>query len=97
MTYYILLNRFTDQGARTGKDLPARIRAAQKETEKHGGKLTVYATFGEYDTVSMLEAPNDEAAFSIISNIVSLGNVKTTTLKAFTLEQIEKMLSGKPS
>jgi|SRR5689334_9288076 uncharacterized protein with GYD domain len=97
MTYYILLNKFTDQGARTGKDLPARIREAQKEAEKHGSKLTVYTTFGEYDTVSMLEAPNDETAFSIISNIVSLGNVKTTTLKAFTLEELEKMLSGKPS
>lgn len=97
MQHYICLNKFTDQGARTGKDLPMRIRAAQKEAEKLGGKLTVYTTFGEYDTISMLEAPSDEAALVFVSNIASLGNVKTITLKAFTLEELEKIMSGKPS
>ncbi len=97
MPHYILLNKFTDQGARTGKDLPMRIREAQKEAEKVGGKLTVYTTFGEYDTVSMLEAPNDETALVFVSNVVSLGNVKSITMKAFTLEELEKILSSKSS
>jgi uncharacterized protein with GYD domain len=38
----------------------------------------------------------NETALCFVSNLVSLGNVKTTMLKAFTLEELEKMLSGKP-
>ncbi len=60
MPHYIILNNSTDQGARPGKDIQMRSRAAQKEAEKVGGKLTTYLTFGEYDTVGILEVPNDE-------------------------------------
>lgn len=97
MPYYILLNKLTDQGAKAGKDIPMRVRAAQKEAEKFGGKVTFYLTFGEYDTVGILEAPNDQAALAFVSNLVSLGNVRTMTLKAFTMEEAEKIMSGKPS
>jgi uncharacterized protein with GYD domain len=95
MPYYILLNKLTDQGAKTGKDIPMRVRAAQKEAEKLGGKVTFYLTFGEYDTVGILEAPNDQAALAFVSNLVSLGNVRTMTLKAFTMEEAEKIMSSK--
>ncbi len=78
-------------------DVPKRSRAAQQEAEKLGGKLTLYLTFGEYDTVGILEAPNDEAALTFVSTLVSLGNVRTATLKAFTLEEVEKTIGGKPS
>lgn len=97
MPYYILLNKLTDQGAKAGKDIPMRVRAAQKEAEKLGGKVTFYITFGEYDTVGILEAPNDQAALAFVSNLVSLGNVRTMTLKAFTMEEAEKIMRGKRS
>lgn len=97
MSTYIILNKLTDQGAKNVKDSPQRARAAQKEAEKFGGKLTTYYTFGEYDTVNILQAPSDEAALSFVSQLESLGNVRTTTLKAFTIEEAEKMISGKPS
>ncbi len=97
MPQYIILVKLTDQGARAPKDSPKSSRAAQKEAEKLGGKLTLYLTFGEYDAVGILEAPNDETALTFVSNIASLGNAKTITLKAFTLEEAEKIISGKPS
>lgn len=97
MPTYIIFNKLTDEGARKVKDSPNRSRAAQKEAEKLGGKLTIYYTFGEYITIGILEVPGDEAALSFVSNLQSLGNVMTSTLKAFTIEEAEKMISGKPS
>ncbi len=89
------MDKFTDQGARANKDAPTRIRAAQKEAERLGGKVTFYLTFGEYDTIGMLEAPNDEVALSFASYLASLGNIRTMTLKAFTVEEAEKILGRK--
>jgi uncharacterized protein with GYD domain len=95
MPRYILLDKFTDQGAKGIRDSPTRIRAAEKEAEKLGCKVTFYLTFGEYDTIGMLEAPNDEAVLSFASYLAGLGNIKTMTLKAFTVDEVEKILSRK--
>lgn len=94
MPSYIILIKLTDQGAKNVKDSPNRVRAAQMEAEKLGGKFTTYFTFGEYDTVNILEAPSDEAALAFVSQLSSLGNARTTTLKAFTIEEAEKTISG---
>jgi uncharacterized protein with GYD domain len=90
--YYFILFRFTEQGIRNVKDITKRATAARSEAEKIGGKLTLYWTFGEYDGVGILEAPNDEAAMEFELKLGSLGNVKTSTLKAFTEEEITRVL-----
>jgi uncharacterized protein with GYD domain len=97
MPYYVLLIKLTDQGARNVKDSPKRAQAAQEVAEKLGGKLTVYYTFGEYDIVCILEAPNDEAALAFEMKQASLGNIRTTTLKAFTLEEAGKVANSQIS
>jgi uncharacterized protein with GYD domain len=86
--YYIMLLRWTEQGITNFKDTTRRADAAKSEAERIGGKLTLYWTFGEYDLVGILEAPNDEAAMEFGLKVGSLGNVRTTTLKAFTEEEI---------
>ena len=86
--YYVMLLRWTEQGIRNFKDTTRRADAAKREAERIGGKLTLYWTFGEYDLVCILEAPNDEAAMEFGLKVGSLGNVRTTTLKAFTEEEI---------
>jgi uncharacterized protein with GYD domain len=50
-------------------------------------------TFGEYDGIGILEAPDDEAAMEFVLRVGSLGNVRTTTLKAFTEEGIGRVIS----
>jgi uncharacterized protein with GYD domain len=85
---YIMLLRWTEQGIRNFKDTTRRADAAKREAERIGGKLTLYWTFGEYDLVCILEAPNDEAAMEFGLKVGSFGNVRTTTLKAFTEEEI---------
>ena len=43
----------------------------------------VYLTLGEYDLVATIEAPSDEVCVSISLALGSLGNLRSTTLKAF--------------
>jgi|ERR671910_3712634 uncharacterized protein with GYD domain len=89
---YIMLIRWTDQGIRNAKDTTRRTDAAKSEAERIGGKIiAVYWTLGEYDIVGILEAPNDEAAMEFELKVGSLGNIRTTTLKAFTEEEIAKV------
>jgi uncharacterized protein with GYD domain len=66
--------------------------AAKSEAEKIGGKFTSYWTFGKYDGIGILEAPNDEAAMHFGLKVGSLGNIRTTTLRAFTEEEIASVL-----
>ena len=46
-----------------------------------------YYTFGEYDVVITIEAPNDETVMSLMLKAGSAGNVRTKTLKAFAAEE----------
>ena len=43
--------------------------------------------------VCILEAPNDEAAMEFGLKVGSLGNVRTTTLSAFTEEEIARVVN----
>jgi uncharacterized protein with GYD domain len=97
MSTYILLMKLTDQGAKTIKDAPKRAEAGMKAFEKMGGKvLGFYATLGEYDYVSIGEAPNDEVATAFSLALGSLGNVRTVSLKAFTLKEFTDIVSKVP-
>jgi uncharacterized protein with GYD domain len=90
--HYIILIRFTDQGIRNIKDTTRRADAIRSEAEKIGCKFTTYYwTFGEYDAIGILEAPNDEAAMEFGLKAGSLGNIRTRTLRAFTEEEIAKV------
>jgi uncharacterized protein with GYD domain len=65
--------------------------------EKSVGKLIGgYYTFGEYDVLLIIEAPNDEAVMSLMLKVGSPGNVKTKTLKAFTNEEGFKIIKNLP-
>jgi uncharacterized protein with GYD domain len=89
---YIILTRWTDQGIKNAKDTTRRAEAARSEAEKMGCKLTIYWTFGEYDAIAILEAPNDESAMEFELKVGSLGNIRTITLRAFTEEEIARVV-----
>ncbi len=93
MPHYILLINWTDQGVRNVKDSPKRAEAAKQAAEKAGGKLQIFYTMGQYDIVGIAEAPNDEAVLRLNLSLASLGNVRTTTLKAWTEEEAAKAIA----
>lgn len=95
MARYIVLTKFTDQGVRTVTESVKRARASVSTFEKFGSKKTAqYWTMGEYDIVTVLEAPDDETAMKGVLAVGKLGNVRTTTMRAFTAEEMEKVTSG---
>ena len=97
MATYISFLNFTEQGVKTIKDLPARIAAGRQAFEANGGKLlNYYLTLGAQDAVVVFEAPDDETVASIALATAGLGNLRTTSMRAFTEAEIPGILSKMP-
>ena len=92
MPKYVMLYNYTDQGIKTVKGSPDRIRRAAEGFEQLGGKLLdISLTMGQYDLVATFEAPDDETVARFALTLGSAGNVRTTTLRAFSLEEFERI------
>src|SRR5512143_2590276 len=97
MPNYVILIKLTDQGAKTIRDAPGRIEAGIKAFEKMGGKVIgFYAVMGEYDYVAVAEASSDEVATTFALALGTHGNVRTTTLRAYTKEEFAAMVKKLP-
>ncbi len=97
MPMYITLFNITEQGMKNIKDAPKRIEEGIKAAESIGGKLIgFYATMGEYDYISIGEAPSDEIHMTFLLGLGAQGYVRTKTLKAFTKEELGEMISKLP-
>ncbi|TPK86296.1 GYD domain-containing protein [Mesorhizobium sp. B2-4-12] len=84
MTTYIVLMNWTEQGAKNVRDSPKRLDAAKKQLGEMGGSFkSFYLTMGEFDMVSVVEAPDDAVLARFALMLGSGGSVKTRTLKAF--------------
>ena len=94
MPTYISLVNWTDQGIRDLKESPARAEAAAQLAERLGGKMVeLYWTVGPYDIVAIFEAPDDETATALQLTVGMRGSVRTTTLRAFDREEIERVIA----
>jgi uncharacterized protein with GYD domain len=97
LSHYILLINWTEQGINKIKESSDRYSSFKASVEKAGGKfIGGYYTFGEYDVVIIIEAPNDETVMSLMLKVGSAGNVRTKTLKAFTAEEGIKIIKDLP-
>ena len=93
MATYIMLVSFTDQGIQNIKDTPKRAEAFKEMARKLG--VTVkenYWTLGAYDVVITLEASDEEAVTALGLSVGALGNVRTQTLRAFSAEEMNRIL-----
>ena len=85
MASYIILINYTEQGIRNIKDSPQRADAARQALRDMGGDMKeLYLTMGAYDLVAVAEAPSDDVMAKFALTVGSLGNVRTTTLRAFS-------------
>jgi len=88
MATYILLSNLTDEGAKTIKEHPERIKEVNKEIEALGVKVTAqYAVLGPYDFVNIVEAPNNEAIARVSVELAARGSVKIQTLSAIPIDE----------
>lgn len=96
MATYISLLNFTDQGIRNVKDSPARLEAFRAMAEKLDVAVKgAYYTVGNYDIVIVTEG-TDEAAMAALLKVSSLGNVRTQTLRGFSVDEIKKIIGKIP-
>jgi uncharacterized protein with GYD domain len=87
MATYILLSNLTDEGAKTIKNNPGRIKEVNAELEKLGVKVTAqYATLGAYDFVNVVEAPDNLTVARVSAELGARGSVKITTLPAIAID-----------
>ena len=87
MPTYILLSTLTDEGAKTIKQNPGRIKEVNAELEKLGVRVTAqYATLGPYDFVNVVEAADNMTIARVSAELGSRGSIKITTLAAISVD-----------
>lgn len=92
MPTYIVLANFTEQGVRNFRDSPQRADAAASFMERLGGRMVdIHWTVGLYDLVVVVDAPDDETVSAMMLGIASQGNVRTTTMRAFSREEFTRV------
>ncbi len=93
MATYIMLSTLTDDGRKTLKANPARIKEVNKEIEAMGAKVVAqYAVLGPYDFVNVVEAPNNNAIAKISVELGSRGTVQFLTMPALPIDEFIKSL-----
>ena len=97
MPTYATLFRWTDQGIRAARDTVSRYEQARQGIEQGGGRLiSFYWTQGTYDGLAILEWPDEETATAFLLALGMQGNVRTETLRAFTAEEMQRILQKVP-
>ncbi len=95
MGIYIMISTLTDEGAKTIKERPERIREVNREVEAMGVKvLAQYAVLGPYDFINIVEAPDNETVARVSVELSSRGSVKIMTLPAIPIEDFIRRVKG---
>ena len=94
MATFITLGNFTDQGIRNIKDTTKRAEAFRAMAQKAGVTVKeLYYTMGQYDIVAIVEAPDEQTATALLLSVGALGNIRSQTLRAFSREEMGKIVA----
>ncbi len=97
MPTYIRLIRWTQKGIEKVKDSPNRLDAAKKAFQAAGAELKeFYLVQGQYNMVTVSEAPDEETHTKLVLTIGSAGSIRTVTLRAFTEDEYRKIIAALP-
>ncbi len=89
MAIYIMLTTLTNEGRKTIKENPQRIKEVNKEVEAMGVKiLSQYALLGPYDFINILEAKDNKAISKVAVELGSRGTLHTMTMAAMTIDEL---------
>jgi len=93
MATYVTLINFTDQGVRNVKDTANRASAYKELATKVGCTIKeIYWTQGQYDVVSIIEAPDDASAITLAMSVGKLGFIRTQTLRAYSAAELAPIM-----
>ena len=94
MASYITLINFTQQGLQNIHESPHRATAFKAAAKKVGVKVSqIFWTLGEFDGAIVFEAKDDAAATAVMLSLSSLGNVHTTTMRAFNATEFSAIVT----
>jgi uncharacterized protein with GYD domain len=94
MPTYITLMNWTDQGVKSFKDSVERAGAAEVALSPAGIRFKdLHWTVGAYDLIATLEAPDDETLAAALLALAAQGNLRTTTLRAFTADEMKGVIA----
>ena len=97
MATYITLMRYTQKGIENIKGGPDRLDTAKEAFQTMGAEMKqFYLVNGQYDAVSIFEAPDDETATKVALAVASGGYVRTETLRAYPEEEYRKIITSLP-
>ena len=94
MATYIVLADWTQQGVANFEQTVDRYDAGLRQMEASG--ITVmdrYWTLGNHDQVSVIDAPDDVTLAAALLKLSSLGNIRTTTLRAFSADEMRALIA----
>ncbi len=95
MQKFIMLSKLTDEGRKTVKMRPERIKEVNEEIEKMGAKVVEqYAVLGEYDFINILEAPDNETISKVSIELGARGTIQLVTLAAISIEELASTLTA---
>ncbi|MGI9557358.1 MAG: GYD domain-containing protein [Solirubrobacterales bacterium] len=90
---FVMLTRLTTEGVQTLKSNPARISEVNKEMEQLGIKVVdQWATLGQYDFVTVVEAPDEKTMARVSVEMGSRGTTTNETLAAIPAEEFSQSL-----
>jgi uncharacterized protein with GYD domain len=93
MSVYVSLVNWTEQGIKNFRDTTERAEEFSKLVENSGGRVREQLwTAGQYDMVCVAEFPDDETAAAALLKVGSAGNIRSTTLRAFSGEEMASII-----
>ena len=97
MASYAMLSTWTDRGIQDIKNVGARIEAFKNTARTCGAEVReCYFILGKYDTLSLVQAPDDESICKLALALGSAGNVHTETLRLFGEAELKKLVAALP-
>lgn len=88
MRTYVVFSKLTDEGRKTVKEFPQRIRQVNKAVEGWGVKIiSQYVLLGEYDFLNIVEADNERVVLKAVMELESRGTVQTSTAPAIPIDE----------
>jgi len=89
MAIFVMLTTLTDEGRKTVRSNPKRLKEVNKEVENMGVKIvSQYSLLGPYDFVNILEAPDSRTVAKLALELGSRGTLQTMTMAALTVDEL---------
>jgi uncharacterized protein with GYD domain len=93
MPLFVMLTNLTPDGVKTLKSNPNRVGEVNKEVEQIGAKVVAqYATLGQYDFVTIVEADDAQTMAKVSVELGSRGTMTSQTMSAMESSDLASAL-----